>query len=372
MRQHIKTKKPEKAPSLAYLGKSGRLHILVEHKLTPPWHASTAKGSDIKGEKYKIIYKFDIKAPTITFDDSSDLSLCTLNIPVAGGSAVTDAAVQELKDGVYVIKLSKLEFGIAKGTESETVSASVGFTFPIGGGTDGTVVIDIPTSKNLEASIEIVPNAKEVDIASFVEDHDEQIGTALKKEIHEKWKDVLLKVARVNSDEPPADAIQLRPKSFQLLVMTKDKAKKEKEPTNKPIIPESVLSIFIQTRDANKGIQDAENLRAAWRNLWVNNLKCSPIPSQQTASIIFSKDMIYEAVIAPNLKSQGLTSTRKNTKGSLQMEVSTGKKVHRDTSVEKTNTLFYAEAKQVSEINADPSALTLSLKVWKTHPNEPH
>lgn len=308
--------------------------------------------------KYDIDYVFNLGAPTVKFTSTRTSPVCNLTIHVTSGSAKTTKVTQEFKENVYQLQLDNLELATSKGTEedvSQHSSADKTFTFPEGTATDGTVVIDFPTSKFLTVSVE---NLSSTGTSSFVEAFKAEIGRKLQEKIHDEYQDIRLELARVNSTPPPDDAIQLKPKSFKFAAFT--------PPDSWSGSRDTVLSIFIQTRDANKGEQDASKLSTAWTYLWQNTLNCSPIPPDQTASIIFGKDMIYESMIKPTFRSQGFTGSLVDSKGEIRLSVDTGKKVHAD-SWRDSDYVILSDGKKairsVDEINATPPNLTLSLHV---------
>ncbi|EMR63977.1 hypothetical protein UCREL1_9073 [Eutypa lata UCREL1] len=313
-------------------------------------------GTDMYANKYDIDYVFNLGAPTVKFTLTRTSPVCNLTIHVTSGSAKTTKVTQEFKENVYQLQLDNLELATSKGTEedvSQHSSADKTFTFPEGTATDGTVVIDFPTSKFLTVSVE---NLSSTGTSSFVEAFKAEIGRKLQEKIHDEYQDIRLELARVNSTPPPDDAIQLKPKSFKFAAFTPPDSWSDSRDT--------VLSIFIQTRDANKGEQDASKLSTAWTYLWQNTLNCSPIPPDQTASIIFGKDMIYESMIKPTFRSQGFTGSLVDSKGEIRLSVDTGKKVHAD-SWRDSDYVILSDGKKairsVDEINATPPNLTLSL-----------
>ena len=303
-------------------------------------------------EDYTINYDFNLAAPTITFHPTRTTPVCDLTVPIIGGTAKKSTQTNSvtIKSGIYTLQINTLELKTMKGGDDpdDSTSADKPFEFKDDTTKDGVVVIDLPTSKNLTIQIDKV---SETDKVLLIDNHKDKIVDALKTKLHSSadYNSIRLELARINASKPPVGSVQLVPKCFMFAAYYPSKDDLE-----------TVLSLFIQTEDSNNGQQ--EDLSDYWISHWKVNLQCSPIPSGQTTSIIFNKDLIYRKMIEPSLKAQNFSSKLVDLLGNLKLSVSTGLKVHRDKYYQK-NSLGdgSTEERTVTEINQTPPDLTLTL-----------
>ncbi|KAK0703599.1 hypothetical protein B0T26DRAFT_506872 [Lasiosphaeria miniovina] len=325
--------------------------ILLGKRPFPPFLDTNEDGDD-----YDINYEFNLGPPTIQFVDTRTTPVCDLTIDIVGGKAWTKKKSLDITSGVYTLHLDNFELATANGGNDSTnyTDAATPFVFPADNPTDGVVVIDLPSSKSLAVTIDTNTTSNTV---VFIEKHKSQIGDRLKAKLRTDYSSVRLELARVASSPPPsADCVQLQPRSFMFTTYNPPSSSGS----------EVLLSLLIQTRDGNNpGVR--EDLADAWNNRWRHDLGCSPVSSGHTASIIFNKQMIHDSMIKPTLKDQTFDSTLVDTEGSLEISVSTGKKVHRDRYYKHRDNM---EEWTVSEINVTLPDLHLQLHETPEHKAE--
>ncbi|KAH7885569.1 hypothetical protein F5I97DRAFT_1414257 [Phlebopus sp. FC_14] len=309
------------------------------------------------GETVPIHYKFGLAAPLLSFNPrGTEGPTCDLSFPIVWGTvAVKGGDTDTVPSGLYTLVFGALNLRTASGT-AVTDPKSDDQSYVFHDSKEGYVVIDLPTSKSLTVNISIDEASKATHVTN-IDSYIPFITVSIQKLLHNhgKYQDIRYEIARVNSHTPPPDMMQLKPKSFRFdAFLPSDTAKPGDI---------GVLSIFIQTRDTNHGTQN--DLSTAWEAQWRTSLLCSPIPEGETSSIILNKSMVYESVIKPALEAakfsgKGLSDTT----GSLQLQIDTGKRVHRDKfyyKVPGSDALGY-EWYKADPIDVTLPPLTLTLK----------
>ena len=297
---------------------------------------------------------------------------CELTIPICGGTTVAkkieegEEVKKEKKpvedtidDGVYQLLVRGLLLATASGSTSTTTPADTPFVFE-DSGKDGTVVIDFPTSKNLTVDVEDGPNAPKEGKkrCKFMEEsYKPLVRDAVRDEFRITHKDVRLELARVNPARPPQDdrnAVKLQPKSFMFAVLP------EKD------WGEAILTLFIQTGSTNNGLRN-DTLGSKWRARWFEDIGCSPLYQGHTASILFRKQMVYDAMIKPSFDRKNWSSELEDTKGDLTITFFTRQKIRRERKVEDNSVQgplsSIVDIKEISEIDADPDPIRIIFKV---------
>ncbi|KAF8431465.1 hypothetical protein L210DRAFT_3560446 [Boletus edulis BED1] len=272
--------------------------------------------------KYVYInYDFKLAAPLLNFNSRNAKGpSCNLSFPVVDGTARAEGGDPAIiRPGRYSLVLGTLKLATAKGAaDPDTKSYDQPFVIPDEGSKQGCVVIDLPTSEDLTVDIKVDRNSSVPEIPildSFIPN----VCAAIKELLTAPGKAIRYEIARVKAIPPPSGTIQLKPKSFRFHAFLPSEAPK---PTDA-----GVLTLFIQTRTKNDGMK--EGLATEWERMWRNTLKCSPIPTSQTASIIFSKDMIYEIVFKPAIEAKKYTGTLENSKGGMKMKINIGETAKR-------------------------------------------
>ncbi|GJJ09104.1 hypothetical protein Clacol_003326 [Clathrus columnatus] len=309
------------------------------NKAIKEFECSLETTSDETGNDYTINYTFNFGPPLITFIDTYIKPVCSLTVPVLGGTAKileSTAPPQSIGEKVYTITLNNLALATAKGgvTDNEVSFESPTpfdepFIFPPESDASGVVFIDFEASTT-DLLVEITftgpdkcklndPDPECAGRSPLVDNHIGDIKDLIRNQILTKYKHVIYELARANNTKP-VQGIQLLPKSFMFATYTPNKG-------------ETILSLFIQTGDTNNGIQD-EHLGSNWDVLWSTALGCSPIPSVNTASIILAKNTVFTSMIEPSLKKQGYSGFMNNTIGSIQLQIDTKKKVYEQAHVD--------------------------------------
>ncbi|GJJ13686.1 hypothetical protein Clacol_007942 [Clathrus columnatus] len=281
-----------------------------------------------EGDDYTIRYKFLFGVPLLKFIATYTKPVCSLIIPILGGTAETDKSSQTIGDGVYSLSLNNLELASAQGGESCLVPtpADKPFVFPPAIEADGVVFINFAASKDLYIDIAFTgpdkcPKGSQdpgcVGRASFIDNHMGNLKDKIRYIFTKEYTNIRYELARVSSKRP-VNGIQLVPKSFMFATYTPNETPTDEKDT--------ILTLFIQTRDTNYGMQSGLNL--SWNHLWTQTLDCPPIPSGKTASIILDKGMVFTTMIEPAMKEQNYSCQINDTKGYVQLQVFTGEKVN--------------------------------------------
>ncbi|KAH0832336.1 hypothetical protein J3R83DRAFT_13352 [Lanmaoa asiatica] len=300
--------------------------------------------------QYIIIhYDFKLAAPLLTFNSrSAQGPSCNLTLPIVGGTVRAEGGNPvTIYPRRYSLVLGTLKLATAKGA-ADPVPTPYDKPFVIPDKGQGCVVIDLPTSKDLTVNIDIDNSDPSVPPIPTIDVYKAMVRDAILELLHVRYKHIRYEIARVKAIPPPSGTIQLKPKSFRFDAFLPSESPKPDDA--------GVLTLFIQTRDTNYGREN--ELATKWESQWRTDLTCSPIPRDQTASIIFSKDMIFETVIKPALKVANFEGTLKDSVGSLQVGIETGKKVRRG----ELDTIKKSVRYNVSPVSMDLPPLTLLLK----------
>ncbi|GJJ09110.1 hypothetical protein Clacol_003332 [Clathrus columnatus] len=261
------------------------------NKAITEFRCKVTSTDDETGDDHNIDYTFEFGPPSITFLETDKGAMCSLTIPVMGGKAIKDGnqdKAQDIGTNVYTITLNNLLLATAKGgvTDDEVSSENPTpydkpFVFSTSSEESGIVFIDFEASdKDLAVDITFTgpdvcklndtdPNCK--GRSPLVDSHKELISGGIKHELLTTYKHVIYELARTNNKKP-SGGIKLVPKSFMFASFVPDDG-------------ETILSLFIQTRDTNNGIQS--RLNSNWNVLWGTTLGCPPIPSGSTASGLY-------------------------------------------------------------------------------------
>ena len=235
---------------------------------------------------------------------------------VDGGSDYTVPA------NVYTLILGNLRLAVAKGHwDSNTKHHDDLFVFH-DDTKEGCVVIDLPTSKNFTVDIDYLSNASPIPVIDY---HIPDMVRSIKGLFRSDgvYHNIRYEIARVKSAAPDG-AYELQPKSFLFDAFLPSDNPKQGDV--------GVLSLFIQTRDTHRG--QGEDLFTAWENQWRVTLKCSPIPLNETASIIFSKEMLYESMIKPAIAAKGFKPERTDQGYSLAVNIGVDKVIHQNKVID--------------------------------------
>ncbi|GJJ13685.1 hypothetical protein Clacol_007941 [Clathrus columnatus] len=242
------------------MSKSDLSHIVTQMKT----QATTTLGWDIV-VNYNEEELNDLLA--IAYHDSEDPKTSIkefkcLTIPILGGTAETDKSSQTIGDGVYILSLNNLELASARGGESCLVPtpADKPFVFPPTVEADGVVFINFATSNDLNIDIMSTGPGKCpkgfqdpgcVGRASFIDNHLGDLKNEIRRAFTKEYTNIRYELARVSSKRP-VNGIQLVPKSFMFATYTPNETPTDEKDT--------ILTLFIQTRDTNYGMQSGLNL----------------------------------------------------------------------------------------------------------------
>ncbi|GJJ09135.1 hypothetical protein Clacol_003357 [Clathrus columnatus] len=303
---------------------------------------------DKTGEDYTINYTFNLGSPLIKFIPTYIKPVCSLAIPILGGTAKSDNISQIIGERIYTLTLNNLELATAKGevssseetlfSEEDATPYHEPFVFSENSEGRGAVFINFEASKDLAIELTFTgpvkcpkgsqdPGCK--GRASFVDNHLGDLKDSIRNKFlsEPEYKNVQYELARANNSKPAGGAFQLVPKSFMFATYTPDNDSDGG----------TVLSLFIRTGDTDGG--QKPHLNSAWDTLWSTTLKCLPIPPGKTVSIILSKNTIFNSMIEPGLKKQGYSSRLEDTKGSIQIQVNTGKKINEPENIVSSGSL---------------------------------
>lgn len=251
--------------------------------------------------KYTVWYDFDLGPPGIQFQAAGSPT-CTLQTKITKGKywsvdakgTVTKPA-EDVSADAYTITLHKIDLASVTGDEEVSgktpQSGDKTVVFPDDKALTSHIVIDLPTSSDLEVT---------VDHSTIKEPPFEmtnvQLETALKDYFRAKISAINYTLASVNSFKPTKGTLDLVPRAFRFTTMK---------------ISESLsyLSILIQTRSSEKG-GNTDGLQSLWNASWTT-ADVSPVPAGQSASIILNNSFFFEVFVKPALAARNATVTHK-------------------------------------------------------------
>ena len=289
-----------------------------------PWRELTFNSPllkhDDEGNPYTAYYVFKLGAPLIQFASNGIHPLCSVNIPIIGGTVKGhNEKIFNIGPDVYTLLISSIPLASANGTvgaERNPQDSDKPFIFT-SPSTTGLVTLNLGTAAdNIAVDFQIVPEGPGRPEHVFPIDDDkwnlaEKIKTQL-RDPHIGGK-ITWDLVYINNNLPYNADDSLVPKSFRFAIYAPDNR------------AESILSLFIQTDDFQYG--KVKSLQASWIDQW-DQYKVSPIASPYTASVIFNNRLIISLMNKSVREITIQKSPDQPTGGGLKLTVLTHKRYY--------------------------------------------
>lgn len=307
---------------------------------------------------------FRLGAPRIQFNSRSDQfkgPSCNLFVPIVGGTVnIHGRDPVAVPSDAYTLVLMNLELRTAEGPwDTNPKRHDKVFTF-CGETRKGSVIIAPPLLKS-DFEVDFRRQSSHVPDIPIIDTNSGRMTESIERLfLRDRMyrESIRYEIACIVS----TSQYQLRLESFLFDAFPLSDTPDEKDP--------GILTLFIQTRRPNYGnqglhqpvkVENRDEYFSLWGQMWHEKLKCSPVPEGHTASIIFSKEMIYESAVKPTLNGKEFTAQRIDPGGkTIKMEVTPeGRVQSRSQFLTELSSAGYSS--HITSVDVPAPKLTLEL-----------